>query len=390
MKTQILRVLTVTITTGLLFAVVPEPAEAKACGGKNQSSCWSLNPAKWCKGNLQYQGNGKPGQGRCVSRSAPKKSCGGLNQSSCWSANPKDWCRGDLMYKPTGIPGQGTCIQRPAKDDCGGPGEKSCWNINPARWCEGDLKYKPTGIPGQGRCIRRVSDDDLREVAGAVAAQIGKLGTNNPLNDLRNCLKRPERLAELQRALASRSANGVNALLRQCGVSPQALADYGNRVLGSFDTAAASRSAAGVAARSVSTRSSSSADDRTWSLAIGAGVSGVAKVGVEGGVGYRIELKSAPEARFFLSGGVAAGIGLAGGADVSVGLSYSSMPTEHWAREVGKSVSFSGKALYGGGVAIDFDSGALVPNGFTLSGGVGAGAEAALVTATGSLYLYNF
>ena len=394
MKTHILRSLTLTIATGLLFAVVPESAEAKACGGKNQSSCWSLNPAKWCNGNLQYRGNGKPGQGRCVSRSAPKeKSCGGLNQSSCWSANPNDWCRGDLKYQPTGIPGQGTCIKRPAKD-CGGPGEKSCWNVNPARWCEGDLKYKPTGIPGQGRCVKRISDDDLREVAGEVAARIKKLGSNNPLEDLRTCLKRPDRFADLQRALLSRSANSLNGLLRQCGVSPQALADYGDRVMASFGTATgygvAARPGSVAAARTVSTRSSSSPDDRTWNLAIGAGVSGVAKVGVEGGIGYRIELRSSPEARFFVSGGVAAGIGLAGGADVSVGLNYASMPTEHWARETGKSVSYSGKYAYGGGVAIDFDLLSLVPNGFTLSGGIGAGVEAGVVTGSGSLYLYNF
>lgn len=399
MYTQLLKILALIIAAGLLLLAIPEPAEAaKACGGLNQSSCWNVNPAKWCKGNLQYKPTGVPGKGRCVKKPTPKpkKICGGLNQSSCWHVDPTKWCKGNLQYKPTGVPGKGTCVTRPAKAPCGGEGEKSCWNINPAKWCEDGLKYKPTGIPGQGRCIRKVSDDELRDVASEVVARIKSLGSDNPLNDLRMCLKRPENYSALQSAMTSRSANGVNNLLRLCGVSPQALEDYAHRVLGSFNGNAANSgsyakgsSMASLASTSVR-GSSSGSRGKSVNLAIGLGLSGVAKVGVEGGVGYRIELRSNPEARFFVSGGLAAGIGLSGSADVSVGLSYGNMPTAHWARESGVSVSYSGKYVYGGGAAIDFSTNSFIPEGFTISGSAGAGVEAGVVTATGTQYLYNF
>jgi hypothetical protein len=54
------------------------------------------------------------------------------------------------------------------------------------------------------------------------------------------------------------------------------------------------------------------------------------------------------------------------------------------------SVSYSGKAVYGGGVAVDFETDSIVPSGFTLSGGVGAGGEAGVVTGSVTQYLYNF
>jgi hypothetical protein len=64
-----------------------------------------------------------------------------------------------------------------------------------------------------------VSDDDLREVAGTLVERIKTMGQNNPLSDLRNCLNRPNNLSAVQQALTRQSANGVNTLLRQCGVS---------------------------------------------------------------------------------------------------------------------------------------------------------------------------
>ncbi|MDP5071671.1 MAG: hypothetical protein NWQ45_12300, partial [Congregibacter sp.] len=115
-----------------------------------------------------------------------------------------------------------------------------------------------------------------------------------------------------------------------------------------------------------------------------------AAVGIGGGVGYRIELRSDPQARFFVAGEVTVGFGISASADIAVGVNYGEMPTNHWAREGGASVSYSGRAVYGGGVAIDFETDSVVPSGFTLSGGVGAGVEAGVVGASITQYLYNF
>lgn len=367
-------------------------AQAKDCGGLNQSSCWNVNPAKWCNGDLQYKPTGVPGKGTCVKRkekpSKPKKTCGGLGQSSCWNVNPAKWCEGDLRYKPTGVPGKGTCVTR-EKETCGNLGQSSCWNVNPARWCNGNLKYKPTGVPGQGTCVLRVSDNDLKDVAATVVDRLKQIGDNNPLANLRTCLKRPQNQAQLFEALNEKSKNGVNAVLKSCNASPDQLAKFAHDVLGTFGGDGSAKSATRSLASTTRSNTSSDRGDAV-NLSISGGGNAGAGVGVEGGLGYRIELRSNPEGRFYVSGGISTGFGISAGADLSVGLNYGSMPTTHWAREPGVSVSYSGKAVYGGGVAVDFETDSIVPSGFTLSGGVGAGGEAGVVTGSVTQYLYNF
>ena len=356
-------------------------------GGLNQSSCWHANPAKWCNDGLKYKPTGAPGKGTCVKKKKAKKksNCGGLNQSSCWHVNPKKWCQGNLQYKPKGVPGKGTCVSR-AKQKCGNLGQQSCWNINPARWCNDNLKYKPTGVPGQGTCILRVSNNDLKEVASSVVDRLKQLGSDNPLANLRACLSQTGKQARLSAALNDKSKNGINALLNECGASPDALAGFAKNVLGSFRSAGAG----GNVTRSASSAGSNSSRGDSVNLALSGLANAGAGVGVDGGVGYRLELRSDPEGRFFVAGGLSTGFGLSAGADVAVGLSYGSIPTKHWAREGGASVSYSGKAVYGGGVSVDFDADSIVPAGFTLSGGVGAGAEAGVVSGSVTQYLYNF
>lgn len=367
--------------------VATEPAQAGSnCGGLNQKSCWNVNPKKWCDGNLVYKGNGKPGQGRCVKRTTSTPRCGGLNQKSCWNANPAKWCRGNLQYKPTGVPGQGTCVKRTAKS-CGGLNQSSCWNVNPTKWCSGNLKYKPTGIPGKGTCIARVEDGDLKDVAAPIARRIKNAGQNNPLASLRSCLKRPKTFARLQDAMQRRSKNGVNAVLASCGVSPQSLSNFGNQMLG-FTSGNSARSTRSV--NGMRNSSQSSGSGKSWNLSIAVVGSAVAYGGVEGAIGYHLTLRSNPEARFYVAGGLAVGVGASAGVDLAIGIGYETMPTGHWARSTGVSVSYSGKAVYGGGVSIDFPTDSAVPVGFTASGGAGAGAEVGVVTGTLAQYLYNF
>jgi hypothetical protein len=166
---------------------------------------------------------------------------------------------------------------------------------------------------------------------------------------------------------------------------------YGARVLGPFNSESTNTTASrSTGARAVRTAAGGDAEERAWHLTIAVLGGGVAKVGAEGGIGYKLELRQDPEARFFLFGGVSVGVGLEGGADVAVGLGYESMPSEHWARDLGVSVGYSGKAIKGGGAAIDFSKDSVVPSGFTVSGGAGAGAQVGVVTTTGVQYLYNF
>lgn len=356
-------------------------AEAKNCGGLNEESCWSPNPAKWCDDGLKYKPTGVPGKGTCVSKTPkPKRVCGGLGEPSCWNANPAKWCEGDLQYKPTGVPGKGTCVSR-AKESCGNLDQKSCWNLNPKRWCNDDLKYKPTGVPGKGTCVLRVKNDDLKDVASDVVARLKEFGDNNPLANLRRCLNQPAQQAQLIGALNNKSKNQVNSVLAMCNVSPDEIAAFASDVLGGFG-----ESAPGATTRSASTASRGD----VINLSLAGVASAGAGVGLGGGVGYRIELRSDPQARFFVAGDLNVGFGLAAGVDIAVGVNYGEMPTNHWAREGGASVSYSGKAVYGGGVAIDFETDSIVPSGFTLSAGVGAGGEVGVVSGSVTQYLYNF
>jgi hypothetical protein len=250
---------------------------------------------------------------------------------------------------------------KPAKV-CGGLNQSSCWHADPTKWCKGDLKYKPTGIPGQGTCIKRVTDNDLRSAAKPVFNKIDSLGRNNPLMDLRNCLSQPGTFANLRQQMLKRSENGMNSILKQCNVSPSALQAYGQNATGR--------------------------QSNTLFIELGAGA--VAGVGVEGGIGYAIPLQRNPDGRYYLTYGGGGGAGAAVGADVSVGLSNETMPTEHWANDKGKSVNFSGKAMGAVSVSVDFPDESATPSGFTLSGGVGLGAEIGVIIATNDKYLYNF
>jgi hypothetical protein len=346
---------------------VPKPPKRANCGGLNQNSCWSANPKEWCKGDLKYVPGGLPGKGRCVKREPkpPKQAnCGGLNQKSCWNANPKKWCKGDLKYVGSGVPGSGRCIAADADPtpNCGGLNQKSCWNANPAKWCDDGLHYVTKGMPGSGRCVKKATNDEIKAAASKAFQKIDALGSNNPLVNLRNCLKQPGVFGDLRQQMGKRSENGVNAILARCNASPTALRSYGQQATGEASS--------------------------TLFIEVGGGA--VAGVGAEGAIGYAIPLVKKPDGRYYLTGGVGGGVGAAVGADVSVGLSSETMPTEHWATDKGKSVNFSGKLMGAVSVSIDFPRGTAKPSGFTLSGGVGLGAEIGVVIATWDKYLYNY
>ena len=347
--------------------VQPKPERKPACGGLNQKSCWNVNPAKWCNTGLKYVGTGKPGDGRCVKpqpKPERKPACGGLNQKSCWNVNPAKWCNTGLKYFGTGKPGDGRCI-KPGSDptpNCGGENQKSCWNPNPRHWCDDGMSYSPGVLPNQGTCYRKLSKAEYKAAAKRMYETVKALGVENPMFRLRTCLLVPGNLSQLKNAMKERSKNGINRILSICGVSPQALKSYGERVLG--------------------------APPRTLEIGLSGGV--MAGVGIEGSVSYAIPLVPRPDGRFFLTNGLGGGAGLAGGVDVTVGLTAEEMPIKDYVSEKGRSINFSGKALAGGGVSIDFPERDITPHGFTISGGVGAGAEYGTMIFTRDQYLKNW
>ncbi|MEX0828024.1 MAG: hypothetical protein WD005_03635 [Haliea sp.] len=345
--------------------IVPGSDPTPDCGGRDQQSCWHANPNNWCDNGLQYFGTGKPGEGRCiVPGSDPTPDCGGRDQQSCWHANPTHWCDEGLEYFGTGKPGEGRCIV-PGSDptpDCGGEDQKSCWHANPKHWCDDGMSYSPGVLPNQGTCYRKYSKEEFRAAGERMYETIKTLGVDNPLFGLRTCLLRPENMEQLQDAMSDRSENGVNRILSICGVSPEALKAYGEKALGHTP--------------------------RTLEIGLGGGV--VAGIGVEGSITYAIPLQPRPDGRYFLTNALGGGAGVAGGVDVTVGLTGEQMPTEHWISEKGRSVNFSGKALAGGSVSIDFPEREITPHGFTIGAGVGAGAEVGTVFFTRDQYLYNY
>lgn len=127
-------------------AVPTAPAQAaQSCGGLNQKTCISINPAKRCKGGLVEKR--QSGRNICVapSQSAPKpepaSNCGGLNQKTCISVNPAKRCKSGLVEQRQS--GRNICVRpsqvKPKPSTCGGLNQKTCINVNPAKRCDAGL-----------------------------------------------------------------------------------------------------------------------------------------------------------------------------------------------------------------------------------------------------------
>ncbi len=290
--------------------------------------------------------------------------CGGEGQKSCWNINPAKWCDPGLKYETKGLPGSGRCvlpdIKKTTKSDCGGLNQKSCWNINPAKWCDEGLQYQTKGLPGTGRCVRKVNEDLVKQAAAQVSDRAKSIGPNNPLSNLMNCLHSPANFGRLRAAMNARSENGVNSLIGSCGGNREGLRAFGQSTTGQSSN----------------------------TLHIELGGTAVLIGGVEGAIGYALELKSHPKGRFYLTGGLGGGPGGENAsADLSVGVSGDSLPTGKWAKDQGKSVDYSGHYIGGAGLSIEFPGGAAVkPNGITISGGGGFGVEINTIFYSWDLY----
>lgn len=217
-------------------------------------------------------------------------------------------------------------------------------------------------IPPEAQDELEANREETRERARAVFDRVKQLGADNPMVSLRLCLMRPEILDKLKEAMRGRSENGINRLLRECGADPRSFIDYGELVL----------------------------DSAPRALAIELGIGVTAGVGGEAGIGYVVPLQRNPDGRFYLTGGVGGGTALTAGGDVGVGISWETVPENHWAKEREMVVNFSGKVLAGGGVSVAFPQGIAVPSGVSIAGGVGLGFEAGNMLTTWTQYLHNY
>ncbi|MDY7098998.1 MAG: hypothetical protein SXU28_12740 [Pseudomonadota bacterium] len=343
------------------------PDKTKDCGGLNQKTCISLNPAKHCDAGLTVQR--QRGRNICVRKTdfepgSPK--CGGLNQERCRDINPAKWCNEGLKNKVQwGKPD--ICVSERVRDGrpCGGLNQIRCQNINPAKWCADGLKNKIRwGAPDI--CIKKVSNKDRIEVAGAV---IRELGDNNPLANLTRCMKQPATLVKLKDAIGSRSNNGVNRVLRDCGANPDSLARMG-------------------ALASLNNGTQGGSDKHFKTLSITVNGSGAAGVAATGGAGLLIELNRDPNARWFFTGGAGLGPKAEVVGDVTVGVSRSAIPTKRIGLDHGLGAVVSGHYMVGLSGGVEFEGNTLSFSGISFGAGGGVGAGGA-VYKTGAIFPFK-
>ncbi|MEL6529112.1 MAG: hypothetical protein AAFQ27_04070 [Pseudomonadota bacterium] len=347
-----------------------KPDRREPCGGLNQKTCISPNPAKWCKAGLQVKH--QPGRNICIKkerkpdRRPGSSECGGLNQIRCKSPNPARWCDAGFRNKVV-IGAPDICVVKPKKKPCGGLNQDSCVSVNPAKWCNKGLTYKPRMLVGKrGTCIDKVRNSDRIAVAKQV---IEKLGDNNPLANLTKCIRRPEKLGDLKNAITTRSNNGVNRVLRSCGADLNGLRNMGS--LPSLNNGAQSGN-----------------DKKFKTLSITVGASGAAGVAGAAGAGIVIELKKGPNARWFFTGGIGGGPKAEVVGDVTLGLSRSEIPTKRVGFDHGIGAVVSGHYIVGLSGGVEFEGNSLNFSGISFGAGGGVGVGGA-VYKTGAIFPFK-
>jgi len=347
----------------------PKPKPAP-CGGLNQKTCISPNPAKWCKDGLEVKH--QPGRNICVNeerkpnRKPGSSECGGLNQIRCQSVNPAKWCDDGFRNKVV-VGAPDICVAKRAKKPCGGLNQDSCFNVNPAKWCDDGLTYKPRMLAGKrGTCIDKVRNSDRIAVAKQV---IEELGDNNPLANLTKCIKRPAKLNDLKTAITTRSNNGVNRVLRSCGADLNGLQNMGS-----------------MAALNNGAQAGGNKKFKTLSITVGA--SGAAVVAGAAGAGIVIELKKGPNARWFFTGGIGGGPKAEVVGDVTLGLSRSEIPTARWGFDHGIGAVVSGHYVVGLSGGVEFEGNSLNFAGISFGAGGGVGVGGA-VYKTGAVFPFK-
>ncbi|GAA4035698.1 hypothetical protein GCM10022213_01130 [Parerythrobacter jejuensis] len=208
----------------------PNPAPADNCGGLNQKTCVSFNPARRCKGNLVEKR--QSGRNICVRPSQVEADCGGLNQKTCVSLNPARRCKGNLVEKRQS--GRNICV-RPSQveSDCGGLNQKTCVSLNPARRCKSGLVEQRQS--GRNICVRpsQLETDcgglDQKTCVNLNPARRCKSGLVEQRQSGRNICVRPSQLERDCGGLNEKTCVSLNPARRcDAGLSEQRL--YGRNI----------------------------------------------------------------------------------------------------------------------------------------------------------------
>ncbi len=241
-----------------------------------------------------------------------------------------------------------------ALHNCGKLNQKACKALHPGPRCVKGLKVKKKICIAKPQNINKI----MRKRAKAILKQTKD--QRKILKNIRKCVAKSSRRKALKAALNAKNPNAAYRVVSKCLSSSQ------KRAL-----RAVPRGAGKTKSKVFNT------------MTVGIGAGGVGGFGLGGSAGIVINFnKAGSNVRFFTTGQTAKGLGLALGADVQVGLSTSLMPKRS-KTELGSSIVFGGKFLYGGSASIDFNRyGGKIINpkniafeGFSIAGGTGIGVE---------------
>lgn len=282
--------------------------------------------------------------------------CGGNNQRPCklWERVPS--CNAGLIENFA----QGKCISipapRPIAVNCGMQNGTPCkvWQRVPS--CNNGLVedfIKNQCVAGDPIISR--GSYVVRNSSGFVAV----------LNNVLNCMGDPNRNAAFRRAV-----DAQNLVAAQNAVDACIGGDTLNALRRSpvADMSQASNKGFSL----ISSAHAGSNDVVHNMLTIGISGGGMVFAGVNGETGIAIPLNGQGVTRFYVTGDWALGFGITAGASLVVGVGTDNVVPGD---SIGKSLVYSGKALAGGGVSVNYDVEPVAYNGIAISGGVGAGGE---------------
>lgn len=320
--------------------------------------------------------------------------CGGLNQRVC-----KKWeqlrgcdpgfhrtspiggtCTRDNKLIPDKIEEKLTQFYEPSKTNCGGNNQRVCKKSEQLRGCDPgfhrtspiggictrDNKFIPDKIEAKGDFKREV-----KALAGEVASMT--LAHQDMLKTIVQCMRAGDRNRRFKRAVEAPDIEAAVGIAFEC-VTPQKA--------GMLRTTPMLQ---GASTRLQTMSSGGGMNTLTIGVGGGGGIGILfGGIGKSGNAGVAFDLTGNAAPRFYSSSAKAAGIGLAlnAGADLIVGISNDAVQA---GASQGTSVSATLKALFGGGLSVDFDgrtSDDLAFSGIAVSGGVGVGGELGMMTYT--------
>lgn len=270
------------------------------------------------------------------SSTAEAASCGGKNQKACPALKKGPQCSAWLAKDKRKI-----C--RP----CGGFKQKACPVLKAGKVCKDGLKKK------RGMCVvndKKASRKFLKQITGLVKKNTSHV---NALGDFHSCLKKKGRKRALRKAIKSKNSRAASRVINTC-----LTADIRRKLRAKPRGLSAGRNPNYF---------------NTLSVGLGGGV--IVGIGASGDSGVVISLNGSG-LKFYTNREFSYGLGLSVGADMNAGISRQVLSA---GTDRGRAIAASGRYIAGLGVAVDFSQHAFPKwnrfDGFTISGGLGGGAE---------------